>query len=74
MIKEEPIECKKINGDNDIVKLNIDGDTSMSVAKSVLCSKLEQLISGEPLKIDGRVYIDRDPEIFKLVLSYLINK
>ena len=36
---------------------------------------MEAMFSGrhELKKIDGRVYVNRDPEIFKLILSHLRN-
>ena len=77
-------EKKKIESINkindDILELSVCGTTKgFSVRKSLLCSvpesALEAMFSGRhPLKkLNGKVYLDRDPNIFKLLLNYLRN-
>ena len=62
-----------------MLDLNVGGVTGIQVRKSVLCSvpdsMLEAMFSGRfsYKEIDGRIFIDRDPEIFKLVINYLRN-
>ena len=72
------IKLNKIN--DDIIKLNVGGKKGIEVYRSLLTSvsgsMLEAMFSGwHSMKIvkDGAIFIDRDPQIFKLVLNYLWN-
>ena len=64
----------------DIIELNIGGSTlytlSRQLLRSVPGSLLDKLFSDtkEPTRIDGRVFLDRDPKIFKLIIRYLRTK
>jgi hypothetical protein len=57
--------------------LDIGGEIGVRIKKSLLCSipgsALDAMFSGrhQLVKVNGRVFIDRDPSIFKLVISYL---
>jgi hypothetical protein len=60
-----------------VIDLNIGGDTSFSASRKLLCSErgsgLDIMFSGknEVLKKGKRVFIDRNPKIFSLVLDRL---
>lgn len=65
---------------DEIVQLNVSGVTEgFTVRKSLLCSvqgsSLQAMFSGRHSlnKIDGRIFIDRDPDVFRLLISYLRN-
>ena len=67
--------------ENDIIKLNVSGVTEgFTVTKTLLRSfpgsYLDTLFSGNfPLqKINGKIFINRDPTIFKLIIQYLRNR
>ena len=66
--------------DDEIVQLNVSGVTEgFVVRKSLLCSvknsALEAMFSGRhKLKtIDGKIFVDRDTDVFRMVISYLRN-
>ena len=62
-----------------IIKLNVGGNKDIEVRWSTLIavkgSVLEAMFSGrhELQKVDDRIFIDRDPEIFKLVIEFIRN-
>ena len=64
---------------SDIVQLNVGGNKKIDVRKSTLTfvqgSALEAAFSGRhSLQIvNGRVFIDRDPEAFKMVIEFIRN-
>ena len=65
---------------NDVVELNVGGVCEgFNTSRDMLCrdpkSYLAELFSGKhPLrKLDGKVFIDRNPQIFTYVLDYLRN-
>ena len=67
--------------EEEIIQLNVSGVTegflvTKELMKSVPGSYLDAMFSGKfPLKkMDGKIYLNRDPEIFKLVLRYLRNQ
>ena len=73
---------RKYEKSNDILELNVGGMTDgFTVKRSLLCkvpgSSLEAMFSprNEQLlqKINGKIFVDRDPRIFKYVISYLKN-
>ena len=62
----------------DVITLNVSGVTEgLTVPRNLLTqvkdSSLEAMFSGrhEIEMIDGNPYLNRDPEIFKLILSHL---
>ena len=62
----------------DLVKINVGGTTYMtkrSVLTQVEGSLMEAMFSGRhPVEeVEGMIFIDRDPETFKHLLSYLRN-
>ena len=74
IVKKETLnfvnEVKQRNeNSSDIIDLNISGQTSMSVRRSLLPSK----ILHNPTIKDGKIFIDRDPVIFGYLISYLRN-
>ena len=71
---------KRVCQVEDIVELNVRGDTSgFMVSRKLLCSvqgsALEAMFSGRHAlpKIDGKIFVDRDPTIFRCVINYLSN-
>ena len=64
---------------SDIVLLNVGGNKKMEVRKSTLTtvkgSALDALFSGrhELQMRDDRVFIDRDPQAFKMVIEFIRN-
>ena len=64
---------------SDVVQLNVGGHKDIDVSKSTLTmvkgSALEAAFSGRhSLKIfDGRVFVDRDPCVFKMVIEFIRN-
>ena len=64
---------------DDIIKLNVGGDESMTVTRSLLCSykgsKLEAMFSPTEshalIYTDDRVFLNRNPKIFRLLLDFL---
>ena len=67
--------------DDEIVQLNVGGVTkgftvTRELMKTIPGSYLDAMFSGkfQLKKVDGKVYLNRDPEIFKLVLRYLRNQ
>ena len=76
--RQEKVE--KITSDaSDIIELNVGGSfftTTRSTLTKVSGSTLKDMFSGEKELMkdkEGRVFLDRDPEIFRLVLLYLRN-
>ena len=72
---------QEINVEEDaVVNLNIGGMRNMTVSRALLCSvpgsALEVMFSGrhELQKVDGRVFLDRNTEMFEHVLDSLRNK
>ena len=63
-----------------IVKLNIGGQNNITIGKdllnSVKYSKLFNHIKSEYKKVvgNGVIFLDRDPEAFRLMLIYLRNR
>lgn len=78
---KEKEQVQSINSISDeIVQLNVSGVTNgFTVRKSLLCSKhgssLQAMFSGRHSlnKIDGKIFMDRDPDVFRLLISYLRN-
>ena len=65
---------------DEVVELSVSGETSgFCVTRSLLCSvpgsKLDTLFSGRHNlpKINGKIFIDRNPQIFAMTLDYLRN-
>ena len=65
---------------DEIIDLDVSGVTAgFRVRRSLLCqvpgSALAAMFSGrhELKKVNGKIFLDRDPEVFKLVVSYLRN-
>ena len=64
---------------SDIVQLNVGGHKDIDVRKSTLTlvkgSGLEAAFSGRHSlqSIDGRIFIDRDPQAFKMVIEFIRN-
>jgi len=77
----EKKQIQKISRPEDeIIDLDVGGMTEgFRVRKSLLTSvpgsALEAMFSGrhELKKMNGRVFVDRDPDVFKMVISYLRN-
>ena len=72
---------EKINStNNDILDLNVGGAVGIQVSKNILCqvpeTPLESMFSGRfnYKKIEGKIFVDRDPDIFKLIINYMRNK
>lgn len=69
-----------IENNETILHLNIGGEKMMSVSKDLLTAidgsllKLYFEDSDNLKKIDGKIFIDRDPEAFSLLILYLRNK
>ena len=63
--------------DTDIVKLNVGGSTSFHIQRDLLTSVpgsiMEAMFSGRhPVKeVDGMIYLNRNPDLFKHVIQYL---
>ena len=75
---DERESIRKINRmDVEVMKINIGGtilQTSQSLLKSVLDSKLERMFSGELTelkKVEGVIFIDRNGKIFEAMIDYL---
>ena len=69
---------ERLNSTNDeILDLNIGGLIGIQVNKSILCqvpdTPLEAMFSGRfnYKKVDGKIFIDRDPDMFKPLINYL---
>jgi hypothetical protein len=67
-------------GFTDLVSLSVRGATEgFTVPRKLLTqeegSSLEAFFSGrhEVTKVDNHIYLDRDPEIFRLLLAYIGN-
>ena len=65
---------------DDIIHLNVSGETkgfvvSKSLLKSVPGSSLDLMFSGwyELKKVEGKYFIDWDPDMFRILISYLRN-
>ena len=64
---------------NEILDLNVGGRTGIMVKRSLLTQEkdtiLEAWFSGRhPVDyVDGKIFVDRDPEAFLMLLSYLRN-
>ena len=62
-----------------VVRLDIGGEKQIAVKRSLLTkvtgSALEAMFSGrhELPMVDNRVFVDRDPEAFSLLITYLRN-
>ena len=77
---EQEIIQEKVNKSDEILQLNVGGVTQgFMVRKSVLTqvpdSALEAMFSGRhqlPL-MDGKIFLDRDPQTFLTVINYLRN-
>ena len=70
----------QLNIDNsDILTLNLGGEKSIKVSRTVLTkvkgSTLEAMFSGRHklTQVDGEYYIDRDADLFCMVVSFLRN-
>jgi len=67
------------SSNEEVLDLDIGGTTGVKVSKSLLCqvpnSALEAMFSGRHSlkKIDGKIFVDRDPETFKMLITYLRN-
>eukprot|EP01126_Amoeba_proteus_P042509 TRINITY_DN4621_c0_g1_i2.p2 TRINITY_DN4621_c0_g1~~TRINITY_DN4621_c0_g1_i2.p2 ORF type:complete len:189 (+),score=65.07 TRINITY_DN4621_c0_g1_i2:71-568(+) len=78
--KEINLVCKYNKDVEDIIELNVGGtvvETTRTTLTSVSDSMLAAMFSGRhELKKDnqGRYFLDRDPEVFKYVLSFLRTK
>ena len=64
----------------DIISLNVGGVTEgFMVRRSLLCSvdgsALEAMFSGRHslTKVDGKVFVDRNPKVFMKIIDYLRN-
>ena len=71
---------KRVAQAEDIIELNVGGVTEgFMVRRSLLCtvsgSALEAMFSGRHAlpKIDGKIFVDRDPRIFIKIVNYLRN-
>lgn len=68
-----------MNKIDDIVRLNVGGDTSIMVRKSLLCehqgTTLEAMFSGRHSfnMVNDSIFVERDVEGFKLLINYLRN-
>ena len=78
--KEQEEVSQKIANQDQIIELNVGGVTKgFTVRRSVLCqvpgSALEAMFSGrhQLAKIDGKVFVDRNPDTFIHVVDYLRN-
>lgn len=64
---------------DELITLDISGERSMKVSRSILTrvkgSALEAMFSGRHTlrTVNGSVFIDRDADIFPMVVSYLRN-
>ena len=59
--------------------MNVGGDERFAVSKEILLQAEDSLLfrkfsNGSPQKIGERVFIDRDPEAFRLMLHFLRSK
>ena len=80
--KEEQERIRKFNPANeDVIELNVGGvSDGLTVSKALLCSvagsKLHDTFSGKfklQTTSNNKVFLDRDPKIFSLVLNFLRN-
>ena len=68
--------CPKLGS---IVYLNVGGDDKIAINKDFLTKQENSILAKIFLEKDfevlhdGRIFIDRDPEIFKLILNFLRN-
>ena len=78
--EKEEIESRVTHA-SDIIELDVGGVTEgFKVRRSLLCtikgSALETMFSGRhslPLLENGKVFVDRDPRVFLLLINYLRN-
>ena len=79
---ENEVNSEDEEFENDIVELNVSGSTSsfavkLDLLRSVKDSILEQMFKKEVIhklpKLENKIFIDRDPETFRMVLIYLRN-
>ena len=65
--------------DPEIIELNVGGDESIAVSRDTLLQVEDSLlyrkfVNTNPQKIGDRIFLDRDPEAFKLMLHFLRTK
>ena len=78
--EKEKERIAQIQQISDIVELNVGGHKDIDVRKSTLTrvqgSALEAMFSGrhEVQTINGRVFIDRDPHPFKMMIEFIRNQ
>ena len=78
--EKEKERISQIQQISEIVKLNVGGHKDIDVRKSTLTqvkgSALEAMFSGrhQLQTVDGRVFIDRDPGTFKMVIEFIRNQ
>jgi len=70
---------EKAGNSDEIIKVNVGGsrkEISAKLLTSVSNSLLEQTFSGryDLMKVDGYIFLDRDPIIFDMMLNYLRYK
>jgi hypothetical protein len=70
------MDAPKVPKAKGIIKFNVGGETTIAASLDILMkhpeSKLAQLIYGDDHEmIDDKIFIDRDPETFKLVINFL---
>ena len=64
---------------SDLLTLNVAGEKKIKVTRAILTkikdSNLEAMFSGkhELNKVDGGIYLDRDVDVFEMVISFLRN-
>ena len=69
---------KRVKSTNDVYQLNVSGVTEgFMVSKALLTavpgSQLEAVFSGRQIlpKIDGKIFVDRNPKLFREVIEYI---
>jgi hypothetical protein len=72
-------EERRIENPDEIIEVNVGGE-NFTTTRKTLCifhrTRLYELFSGEwtgPRTKDGRIFLDRDPKYFALILSFLRN-
>ena len=72
-----PLKRHQVEIENEIVKLNIGGERTMQVSFKVLTKFDESSLASyirdkeSQIIIDGAVFIDRDADVFSMLISFL---